>query len=51
MYDESGDEDFVYRRYEISRPILRKWANRYKQDGIVDLVSQNIHTVGGVSMY
>lgn len=39
MYEESGDAGFVCRRCGISRPTLRKWANRYKQDGITGLES------------
>lgn len=38
MYEESGDAGFVC-RCGISRPTLRKWANRYKQDGITGLES------------
>ncbi len=41
MYEESGDAGFVCRRCGISRPTLRKWANRYKQDGIPGLESQS----------
>ncbi len=41
MYEESGDAGFVCRHCGISRPTLRKWANRYKQDGIAGLESQS----------
>ncbi len=41
MYEESGDAGFVCRRCGISRPTLRKWANRYKQDGIAGLESKS----------
>lgn len=41
MYEESDDAGFVCRRCGISRPTLRKWANRYKQDGLSGLESQS----------
>ena len=41
MYEESGDAGFVCRRCGISRPTLRKWTNRYKQDGIAGLESKS----------
>ena len=41
MYEECGDAGLVCRRCGISRPTLRKWAKRYKQNGIAGLESQS----------
>ncbi|MBF4296785.1 helix-turn-helix domain-containing protein, partial [Vibrio anguillarum] len=41
MYEESGDAGLVCRRCGISRPTLRKWVKRHKQDGIAGLESQS----------
>lgn len=37
LYEECNDAGFVCRRCGISRPTLRKWIARYKQDGIAGL--------------
>lgn len=41
MYEEPGDAGLVCRRCGISRPTLRKWVKRHKQDGIAGLESQS----------
>lgn len=37
LYDECHDAGIFCRRCGISRPTLRKWISRYKQDGIAGL--------------
>lgn len=41
MFLETNDAGFVCRRCGISRPTLRKWANRYKEQGIIGLNSKS----------
>lgn len=41
LYEDTSDVGLVYRRCGISRPTLRKWWQRYQQDGVDGLVSQS----------
>jgi transposase-like protein len=43
MYEECGNAGLVCRRCGISRPTLRKWAKRYRLNGIASLESQSKH--------
>ena len=37
LYEETGNAVLVCRRCGISRPTLRKWARRYKEQGLAGL--------------
>jgi len=41
LYEETGDAGYVCRRCGISRPTLRKWHKRYKEQGIEGLRSKS----------
>ncbi len=41
LYEEYGEAGLVCRRCGISRPTLRKWARRYKEEGINGLQDQS----------
>ena len=41
LYEETGDAGYVCRQCGISRPTLRKWHGRYKEQGIEGLRSQS----------
>lgn len=41
MYEKCGNAGLVCRRCGISRPTLRKWAKRYRLNGIAGLESQS----------
>lgn len=46
LYKETKNANLVCRRRGISRPTLRKWLNRYKENGLDGLkdVSKRPHT-------
>src|ERR1043166_3711741 len=41
LYEPVGDAGIVCRRCGISRPTLRKWWRRYKEQGVTGLQSQS----------
>jgi len=41
LYEETKDAGYVCRRCGISRPTLRKWYRRYKENGLKGLESQS----------
>lgn len=41
LYEETSDAGYVCRRCGVSRPTLRKWFRRYKEDGLNGLKSQS----------
>ena len=41
LYEETKDAGYVCRRCGVSRPTLRKWLKRYKEDGLNGLKSQS----------
>jgi len=41
LYEETGDAGYVCRRCGISRPTLRKWQKRFKEQGIEGLQSKS----------
>ncbi len=41
MWEECGDAGLVCRCCDISRPTLRKWAKRYRLNGVAGLESQS----------
>lgn len=41
LYEQTNDFDLVCRRCGISRPTLRKWWQRYQENGVEDLNSQS----------
>ena len=41
LYEETKDAGYMCRRCGVSRPTLRKWLKRYKEDGLNGLKSQS----------
>jgi transposase len=41
LYQETNDAGLVCRRCGIWRPTLRKWVQRYEEQGVEGLVSQS----------
>ncbi|WP_109762670.1 helix-turn-helix domain-containing protein [Pleionea mediterranea] len=44
LYRETKSADLVCRRCSISRPTLRKWLSRYKEQGLDDLQDIRPHS-------
>ena len=53
LYEETKNAGLVCRRCGISRPTLRKWLNRYKENGLDGLqdVSKRPHTSPNAKIY